>query len=580
MDEKTQRWLMSSVDAHGNPKWEPATLKDLSEDELEGIPDEVLVDLYADEMSPEEMEGDWLKEFRDRSAEGGKMDKRTKLINLSITVGIFLLAALPRLYVLFFVTDLDNPGVGWYNDTFHHWQIAYLSKEIGFSQGFLRLWDFKGMEYFWGLLHPLLLSVLFTLTGSIDILIPRLVSLIFGSASVVLLYYLLRRYFNLHVALAGVLLGTVIPVAVFADAAGLLQPIAMFLLLLGLLLWPRHPVWTGLSWALAGTVRAEYWVFGAGLFAVSIFAKEKAERKIALGAGWLIPSLVYMKYMIDHTGNPIYPVYWNFMGNVAGEWMGNRPLNTFQISLQWTGRIALIFVVVAAIWIIWKQQKSYLFILYGLGNILFVTLVFGFSAYIHGILPRILFARFMIVPYLFIGIFISILLLDKLPKLNFRRLWLIVGWIVILSLAVLTQLAWEPIMGYYEGPKDHWTAMKQMAEEIASLYDGGTVSIPEDRPLLTYALVRYQGFSAEQLQGQMYDPFFYFKDDDPFKNWSDNREVVADWLEKSDIQLIVFTTAKETYTKMISQEEKWFKYLASPYRNFYQAYQVVHPLSH
>ncbi|GAJ07798.1 unnamed protein product, partial [marine sediment metagenome] len=40
MDEETQRWLMSNVDAHGKPKWDPATLDDLSEEEIEGIPDE------------------------------------------------------------------------------------------------------------------------------------------------------------------------------------------------------------------------------------------------------------------------------------------------------------------------------------------------------------------------------------------------------------------------------------------------------------------------------------------------------------------------------------------------------------
>jgi hypothetical protein len=570
MDETTRRQLLSSVDASGKPKWEAVKLTDIPRD-LE----DQFSDLYDLDLSGLRMQADMDKE--ESALE--KKDRRLLIRTIFISLGIFLFAALPRLFVLFFVTDLDNPGIGWYNDTFHHWQIAYLSKEIGFSKGFLRLWDFKGMEYFWGLLHPLLLTVLFTLTGSIDILIPRLTSLIFGSASVVLLYFLLRRYFNLHVALAGVLLAAVIPVAVFADAAGLLQPIAMFLLLLGLLLWPHHAVWAGLSWALAGMVRAEYWVFGAGLLAISIFAHEESERKIAMGAGWLLPSLAYMKYMLDHTGNPIYPVYWNFMGNAAGEWMGNRPLNAFQISLQWGGRIAFIFAGAAAIWIIWKRQKSFLFLLYGMGNILFVSIIFGFSAYIHGVLPRILYSRLMIVPYLSVGIFVSILLLDTLPKISSRRLWLIVGWLIILGLVGSLQLAWEPIMGYYERPKGHWTAIKQMAEEIASFYESGTVSIPEDRPLLTYALVRYQGFTAEQLQGQMYDPFFYFEDDDPFENWSNNRGAVADWLEKSNIQLIIFTMGRETYTEMINREDGWFKYLASPYEGLYQVYQVVHPLA-
>ena len=60
---------------------------------------------------------------------------------------IFLIAFIPRIIYIYF---LSNPNfTGWYTDTFHHWQIAYLSKEVGFSHGFLRLWDFKGMEFFW-----------------------------------------------------------------------------------------------------------------------------------------------------------------------------------------------------------------------------------------------------------------------------------------------------------------------------------------------------------------------------------------------------------------------------------------------
>ena len=203
-----------------------------------------------------------------------------------VGAGIFLLAALPRLLVVFAITDVDNPGIGWYNDTFHHWQIARLSQEVGFDQGFLRLWDFKGLEYFWGLLHPLILISLFTVTGSIDILIPRLVSLVSGSASIVLLYFLLKRHFNVHVALTGAILAILLPVAVFADSAGLLQPISIFLFLLGLLFWPKHAAWAGIAWALSGTVRAEYWVFGAGMVVAASLSNEKTERKIALWTGW------------------------------------------------------------------------------------------------------------------------------------------------------------------------------------------------------------------------------------------------------------------------------------------------------
>ena len=50
---------------------------------------------------------------------------------------VWAVALLPRLYALFFLTNPQNPGDHWHGDVFHHWQIAYLTKEIG-------LWDPSG----------------------------------------------------------------------------------------------------------------------------------------------------------------------------------------------------------------------------------------------------------------------------------------------------------------------------------------------------------------------------------------------------------------------------------------------------
>ena len=75
------------------------------------------------------MSGSLLPPFKKRASESW-INART----LAIAAGVFLLAAVPRLVVIFFVTDPQNPGIGWYGDTFHHWQIAYLSMEIGFEE--------------------------------------------------------------------------------------------------------------------------------------------------------------------------------------------------------------------------------------------------------------------------------------------------------------------------------------------------------------------------------------------------------------------------------------------------------------
>jgi len=73
---------------------------------------------------------------------------------------LLLIALLPRLIYLFAISNPENAGDGLYTDVYQHWQIAYLTKEIGLSHG-LRLWDLKGVEYFWGSLHPIVLVILF-----------------------------------------------------------------------------------------------------------------------------------------------------------------------------------------------------------------------------------------------------------------------------------------------------------------------------------------------------------------------------------------------------------------------------------
>ena len=163
------------------------------------------------------------------------------------TVAVAAGAALPRLLYLFVFTDPENPGLGAYNDVWHHWQIAYLNKEIGLSApGGPRLWDLKGLEYFWGVLHPLLMVVVFDLTGSIDIVLTRLVSLVFGVAVVVLLFHICRRFWGIQVAIGTAVVVSLLPTSVMNDASGMLEPIGVALCLLGVWAWPRRSgFWAG-----------------------------------------------------------------------------------------------------------------------------------------------------------------------------------------------------------------------------------------------------------------------------------------------------------------------------------------------
>ena len=191
----------------------------------------------------------------------GLKDKKMNRWTVMVLVFFFLLAFIPRMYFIFGVSSPDNPGAGWFGDAYHHWQIAYLSKEIGFSKSFLRLWDLKGMEYFWGLSHPLFTIIAFMLTGSHSVAVERSMTAFFGSVSVALIFLIVKRFWNTKVAVASTLLAALNPVGVFNDGTGMVEPLGIPFLLLGVYLWPKRPFWAGFSFFVALMARGEYWVF-------------------------------------------------------------------------------------------------------------------------------------------------------------------------------------------------------------------------------------------------------------------------------------------------------------------------------
>src|SRR3989344_6083818 len=99
-----------------------------------------------------ETQGQDKESEKDKRVRGAVVKGNRNFLELGL---VFILALVPRLLYIYVFSNPNFPG--WYTDVFHHWQIAYLSKEVGFHESFLRLWDFKGMEFFWGLLHPLIL---------------------------------------------------------------------------------------------------------------------------------------------------------------------------------------------------------------------------------------------------------------------------------------------------------------------------------------------------------------------------------------------------------------------------------------
>ena len=478
---------------------------------------------------------------------------------------VFLLALAARLVVLFFFTDPQNAGPGWYGDVYHHWQIAYLSKTIGFKHGFLRLWDFKGLEYYWGLLHPLVLILGFILSGSASILVPRLVSVIFGSLSVTLVFLIVNRHFNKSAAFASALFLALMPVSLFSDTVGMQEPLGLFFLLLGIYLWPVKAWWAGVSWMLSGMVRSEYWLFSAALLFTVIFKSKNPHRKLAAFFGYFVVALLYMKYMLDYTGNPIYPVWTAYLATFLGEWFLEVSLTPAQLMIQLIAKVVTVVALLAAVLVFWKRPRYYLFFILGLANIALIAAMHGFGAYVRGYENKVLVDRLLAFPYGFLGILVAILLLYTLPKFFPKKLKIVGtvwGFLVFAGLLAATQVAWWPINYYYQKAKAPFEGEKRFAQAIAQNYTNqGTILLPPGRAALTYSLVYYEKIPAERLISELYDPFYYYQGEDPFAEWPEFRKEIVAWLKKENAELFVvagdFSLSENlgNYQKMLKIEE-------------------------
>ena len=497
--------------------------------------------------------------------EEGEGDESKKVKSNFLELGlIFILAIVPRLLYIFVFSDPNFTG--WYTDVFHHWQIAFLSKEIGFHQGFLRLWDFKGMEFFWGLLHPLVLVILFYITGSISILIPRLLSTFGGALSIVLLFLLMRRYFNQATAWATAILASFFPLTLFSNTTGMQEELAMPFLLGGMLLWPSSPVLIGLFFALASMVRAEYWLFALGLAFSTLFFRKHRDKALVLILSYLLFIAIYMKYLANHTGNWIYPIYWNFLASVKGEWFLDLPIVGEKLVAQTISRGIFAFGVLGALVTLIKRSKHMLLYLYGFGNIVFIGFMVGFGSYVKGYIPRFWVDRLYNWPYLFAMMLIVIALFYYLPKLagKLSTTVYVFSWLLLLTGLVVSQIIWKPINFFMQPVAAIYKSEKHWAAQIAGAYQDGTILLPEDRPYITYFLAHDYKIPGKNMEGQMFDPFFYFKDqENPFSNWGEERKIVLDWLKRDNIKLLVLTTPKSTYQGLIDREPDLFKKLPS-----------------
>jgi hypothetical protein len=477
---------------------------------------------------------------------------------------IALGALIPRTAYLFVISDPENAGHG-FTDAYHHWQIAYLTKEIGLSNG-PRLWDLRGVEYFWGLMHPLLMNVLFFGTGSVDIVLARLLSLAFGTLAVVLIFLLCHRYWGMRVAIAASTFAALSPASVFNDTAGMVEPIAIALLLLGIWLTPARGFWAGVAWGCAMMTRVEAWLFAPGLVVAWFLGRRSAAQRLPLFVGWALVIGFYMKFLLDQAGNAIYPLYWNFQVVALGSTETSSSLTPEQQLL----RIPLGAIVLAAAaglaWSLWKRPPSYLLLTYGFGYWVFQAGTLGFTALLRHNTEWM--ERRFEFPLDFAAILVAVLLLKVLPE---RRAALTaVGWSASVLGIIAIQVFWLPIQQAYDATEPGYRDQVALGRAIGNVYNrqeyrGGVIAVPGNAPTLVYTMVRDGGVPGAKITSEFYDPFYYLP---AGYRYSDHKDVAGPllqcWLANTGTRLLLippagpFNTSVPEYRAFIGDHPEWF----------------------
>lgn len=493
-------------------------------------------------------------------------------------LGFVAVAAAARLGYLFFFTTVQNAGDS-ATDAYHHWQIAYLTREVGLSHG-LRLWDMRGWEYVWGPLHPFLMNVLFFVSGSVDIVLARLLSLVFGLVTVALIFALCHRHWGLGVAVIAASFAALSPVSVFNDVAGMAEPIAIALVLLGIWLAPRHGFWAGVAWAAASTARVEAWLFGAGLVVAWLVANRGLRTPRApLLLGWALGMGLYALWLVAHTGNPIYPLYvgFQFVGLSAAGTGGAASSN---IVLWALFASAALFAARGALWSVVQRPPSYLLLSYGFGY--WALSLATYLRYEAEWKER----RFEF-PLDFAAILLAVWLVRWVPQRvpRIRPLTLAAAAAGV----VAVQLLWLPVQDAYAATDGQYRYVRSLAHAVGEVYNrpeyrGGVLNMPGDQPSLLYFLVRDEGVRGDSVTSQFYDPFFYLP---AGYRYADHPGVAGPllqcWLSKTQTRLLLvsppgpLSASNQDYFAFAADHPGWFADVGSTMPSGWRLFAVNVP---
>jgi hypothetical protein len=275
---------------------------------------------------------------------------------------------------------------------------------------------------------------------------------------------------------------------------------------------------------------------------------------------------IYMKVLLDRTGNPIYPLYWEYAVEVGGKWL-SPTVTAHQHSLQAGFTLLAIASGLALLITLWKRpSSSYLFLTFGFGYSAMIIGLLAFTPFITSWSGWVWRIRILAFTYDFVMVLVAVLLFVGLPRLLGSRAT-VAAWGIMITLLVATQFAWIPIEDAYWQTEPTWQTTLTTARYLSALYDrpglrGGVLNIPADHPSLTYALARFGGLSGRQIIGQLYDPFY---DLPAGYHYADHPETATTlmqcWLSSTRTSVFVVPADREDYVAFAADHKDWLTLL-------------------
>ena len=429
--------------------------------------------------------------------------------------------------------------VDWNSDSYHHWQISYLSLKVGFPRW--RMWDLNGCELYWGMVPHLVQAVLLFALSTASIVPYRVLNLLLGSVNPCIVYLIGRDNFNREVGAYAGLLFALYPVAAVFDVIAMQETLALSLALLSICLFATRPGWSGFLLALACQSRIEYWLASI-VFVIGVTLAERFSTRIQsflfswIGVTWVFCTLFWV-----WTSNPFYPIYWSLY-NVFGGWADNGPGLPFH---------RLMFDYIGEKFTAWSMKAT--------GLALLGSFAASLGAFLHTIRRRggrsHVYLFFFTVLAVFSPLFVTyyprfpssllLMLRESIPiaALGSVLLCYIVfrakdrlfrGSLLTLPLeAILIAVALLPygylIPAYQQFQVDSLEAFT-VADRAFGYYNGGTIVC--DHPTMNYRLCTKWRVRASDLLGNHYSPHYYGVTDPlEYANWFERNDVTI-WIHE------------------------------------------------